>query len=55
MDNNEQRDWQEEAYNRNLCPLCDCSPCMGREGKGSCEDTEFQELLQRAKQMAFGS
>lgn len=34
----DQRDYAEETYNRNLCPLCDCSPCVGKSGKGSCED-----------------
>lgn len=27
MDNDEQRDYEEEKYNRDLCPECDYSPC----------------------------
>ena len=42
MDNTEQRDFAEEAYNRDLCPLCELSPCAGGGGAGSCE----QELAQ---------
>jgi hypothetical protein len=27
MDNSDERDYEEEQYNRNLCPECDYSPC----------------------------
>jgi len=35
MDNDEQRDYAEEQYNRDLCPGCSNSPCP--DG-GRCED-----------------
>jgi hypothetical protein len=38
MTNDDERDLEEEDYNANLCPLCDYSPCIGGQGKGSCED-----------------
>ena len=36
----EQRDFAEEAYNRDMCPLCETSPCLGGSGKGSCDEDE---------------
>lgn len=29
MDQDQQRDYSEEQYNRHLCPDCDYSPCIG--------------------------
>lgn len=28
MDNDEQRDYEEEKYNREFCPECGYSPCI---------------------------
>ena len=36
MLNVDERDFEEERYNADLCPLCDYSPCIGGQGKGSC-------------------
>lgn len=36
MNANDERDHSEETYNRNLCPECDQSPCVGGAGRGSC-------------------
>lgn len=33
----DERDYAEESYNANLCPECDYSPCIGGQGKGSCD------------------
>lgn len=40
---NDERDFQEERYNAELCPLCDYSPCIGGSGKGSCEPDSIKE------------
>lgn len=37
-DINDERDYAEEQYNRNLCPRCNYSPCI--TGDGHCEDNE---------------
>lgn len=37
MNNSDERDYDEEQYLENLCPLCDQSPCIGGWSKGSCE------------------
>lgn len=33
----EERDFEEEEWVRNLCPVCESSPCTGGAGAGSCE------------------
>lgn len=36
MTNDEERDYAEEQFNAELCPLCEYSPCDGGDGIGSC-------------------
>lgn len=40
MDSQDERDFAEEAYNRDLCPVCDYSPCIGPE---QCPDGKWSE------------
>jgi len=43
----DQRDYDEEAYNRDLCPACGVSPCQwdGVTDDGFHTDTEWDETL----------